>query len=546
MSSISEQQDTCGRFFKCAAIAALIWVVAARVSSPSDLWAYTQYKTMSYTTDIIVNGGMHWILPVYCEAQPATKPPLYNWLAVPFVHLLGFNSEIGHKFPSIIAFCACWAAMVRLGRKVDTHSSQSLGWLTGLILAANYVFFKLGYVARPDMLLTLWLTLAWLFSTQVMISAFIRTDAEPLPTSWLAAGFWVCITLAAYTKGPAAGIGVFYALIAARVIGGRWKNIVLLHPIKGMILTLLIVGAWLFAVWKISPDHLQYGLWQDELLERITGTGDVEAQTDGGLKRWLLTLPYHPMYFLSRFAPWSLIVIAAMWVLWRGKKSHSELSEYDQTPNQLQRRWLCAAVVQIVVVIAVFTLSTGKRADYLAATIPPGALLAAWWLLKPAPQTVIKRPWFIAITASLTLGTITVLGMLQPASLSREYGRDVKRFVDDAHTVMSAEPLPRAFWVGKEIYIQALVGSSTLDGRASLESQLKQGVPCWIMVLRRNPQADLRPWIERQAKPIAMQAELVLQSTDLPTQGLDLAKYYLYRVTPAEPTGQPPSSSITP
>ncbi|MEE9608696.1 MAG: hypothetical protein V3U03_13225, partial [Myxococcota bacterium] len=78
-------------------IAALVWAVAARVSGPSDLWDQTQPRTVSYTTDILVNGGSHWILPMEPGRRPATKPPLYNWMAAPAVKLLGFPSELGHK-----------------------------------------------------------------------------------------------------------------------------------------------------------------------------------------------------------------------------------------------------------------------------------------------------------------------------------------------------------------------------------------------------------------------------------------------------------------
>src|SRR5688572_23431086 len=78
---------------------ALAWALFARLSGPSDIWNQTQPRTMSYTTDMLITGGDHWLLPADSSGLRATKPPMYNWLAAPMVALLGFPSEPAHKFP---------------------------------------------------------------------------------------------------------------------------------------------------------------------------------------------------------------------------------------------------------------------------------------------------------------------------------------------------------------------------------------------------------------------------------------------------------------
>ncbi|MCH8315776.1 MAG: hypothetical protein IIA64_07370, partial [Planctomycetes bacterium] len=92
-------------------ITAIIWLLAARILGPSDAWDQTQPRTMAYTTDIIANG--RWILPVERGVYPATKPPLYNWLAVPMVKLMGFSSELAHKSPSVVSLRVCWLIVGR-------------------------------------------------------------------------------------------------------------------------------------------------------------------------------------------------------------------------------------------------------------------------------------------------------------------------------------------------------------------------------------------------------------------------------------------------
>ena len=100
-------------------ILSLLWAMGARILGPSDSWDHRQPRTISYTTDILVNGGHHWILPIEQSRYPATKPPLYNWLAAPMVALIGLSSDLAHKWPSLAALCLCWAVVVRLGRRLD-------------------------------------------------------------------------------------------------------------------------------------------------------------------------------------------------------------------------------------------------------------------------------------------------------------------------------------------------------------------------------------------------------------------------------------------
>ena len=100
------------RRYAVLAVAALLCVLAARILGPSDAWDQTQQTTIAYTTDMLVNG--RWVVPADRNGKPATKPPLYNWMAAPAVAASGYSSELAHKLPSVIGLGLCFVAVVVL------------------------------------------------------------------------------------------------------------------------------------------------------------------------------------------------------------------------------------------------------------------------------------------------------------------------------------------------------------------------------------------------------------------------------------------------
>ena len=58
---------------------------------------------------------------------------------------------------------------------VESEAAKGLGWLTGAMLVSNYFFMKLAYLARPDMLLTLWLVGGWMATLAARSSTRART-----------------------------------------------------------------------------------------------------------------------------------------------------------------------------------------------------------------------------------------------------------------------------------------------------------------------------------------------------------------------------------
>jgi 4-amino-4-deoxy-L-arabinose transferase-like glycosyltransferase len=534
---------------RIASIAALIWVLLARVLGPSDLWDQTQPKTVSYTTDILVHGGQHWLLPIERGSLPATKPPLYNWIAAPFVKLAGFSSEIAHKFPSIIALCLCWLIIVRLGRWIDRSGDGSVGWLAGLAFVGNYTIFKLGFLARPDMLLTLWMLLAWMSATVVLIrgplaaSRGIAKRGHATPQAAMVVAFWLCIELAGLTKGPPALAVMIFAFLAARLIGGSWRAVNALQWWWGLPMALAINAAWIIAVWRINPEHVRTVLLGNEILGRVTGTGP-EGNPDGVIG-WFITFFNLGIYFLVRFLPWSIPAVVMMWRLRRssfkprmdtdghGREAEEDSVSVHPCSSVVSLLWLRSAALFVLVIICVFTLSAGKRADYIAAAFAPGSLLAAWWLLRAPPQWSVRMTWLAPLVAGLSLAAMTWVNLIEPAAPVRGFGDSINEFISRVSTEFAADPMPVVTYRINESHVQAMLGLSQSDDLESALEQLKGRASFWLLAGPRYARPhDAGEWLEKR-RP-RLQAEVVVRSGELPAERGWPGQVALYRVGPRD------------
>jgi hypothetical protein len=214
-----------------------------------------------------------------------------------------------------------------------------------------------------------------------------------------------------------------------------------------------------------------------------------------------------------RFLPWSVLSIMAMASLW-GRSARGG-----------PRRWrtmgdagalLHAAALFVTIIIVTYTLSAGKRADYIAAAYAPGALLAAWWLLQSAPH----RTWLGPAGAAATLIVMTVFNQLQHRAPSREYGDEIMTFARRAHAVMSADPRPVAFCWTFDTHIQAVLGYSQIDHNGQTEYEtlldlIDRGQPVWIVVGRRDrePQ-EFEGWLRKRREGLVITP--VVRSAELP------------------------------
>ncbi|TVQ55310.1 MAG: hypothetical protein EA377_03645 [Phycisphaerales bacterium] len=397
-----------------------------RMTSPSDLDEKTQHKTIAYTVDIVENE--RWFLPRSESGEPATKPLLFNWLAVPAVKAFGYDGEWVIKLPSLVSglatiglsiWFAYWIVTVR-GRDSDdlqTHDGSSsaiaFGVVAGILLFAGYPMFKQVYIARPEMINAFTIVASWALATLLLHHLANGTGRRKRLV--IAAGFWITIGLAALAKGPPALLGIIYLVLASKLIYARWSLLVSTGWSWGLPLALAIAAIWFVPAYQLDPEHFRNTLIGEEVVDRVS---------EGGPLAVLLDLWKMPAYFVSRYLPWSIFAVMALLMI---------------TPRQWFRHPLGPAVLWLFVVVLFFSLSSGKIPRYLTPVYPAGAMLATYALISHRGLR-----WPAARVAAFGLITTIVLGVIwwtATTAAQNRFGEHNHAFARAVQEKVGAEPI---------------------------------------------------------------------------------------------------------
>lgn len=360
MTDPTSERRVSARLLALALLPMVVAVVLALLG-PEDLDDNDQAKQALCMLDIWQRGN--WILPLERSVVPATKPPLFAWLAVAASALCGGMTALTCKLPSALAAIAtagvtCWLGTERWGRRVGVAAAWMLG-ASPFVPVMTHV--------RPDAVMTLCVTLG--------LFALHRLEAaRPRGTPWL---FWSALSAAALAKGP---VGPLLLLAPVAVLARRperravWRP--LLHPAMW---TLALPLGWFLLAAIIGGETWLKGTVLNETVERALASGSRAGH--GQLPGYLL------LHFLAKFAPWSALALAGALVSLR--------REAEPGPR-FPAVWFLTGLVLL-------NLARGQRWVYAMPLLPCAACLAAWLLETNARARLALRV-AVGITAAASLG----------------------------------------------------------------------------------------------------------------------------------------------
>ena len=344
-------------------LAVALPLLALRLFTPYELQETDQGKQAQYALDVFANG--HWLAPA-CLGEPATKPPLYTWLAALVSHSVGRIDELTIRVPTVLAALGLVLATWDIARVL---AGPRVAAAAGVALATTHHFVHLSGVVRTDGLL------AFLLAAQVLVH--VRTmSAERMPARAVALS---CALAAAacLTKGPSGllSCGVVALHLAAT---GRARRAWRAAGIPAL------AGAAVFGVWFAAAAGARSGVYETML----------EDEAAGHLVREGLPNPaYYLLHAPLRLTPWSLLLVPALWLAAR------EVRRRRESPVS---PLVSVALAWLAVHFAVYSLIPHQRPDLIYGAAPAAILLVAALCALPFPA------WAPVAAAALALAAAGV------------------------------------------------------------------------------------------------------------------------------------------
>ena len=320
-----------------------------------------------------------WVLPVYRGHAHLTKPPLTYWLEAASMRALG-KTELALRAPSALATSLSVLIVLGCGW---TLGGARRGVLAAGLYAIAPMVFGVGRLATTDALLNL-------FWTGALTAGLLAVTTKH--TRWVAL-LWTCAALGLLTKGPVALTPVA-ALLIWLSIGRRGRDLARLWIPVGLPLSLVPLGLWVLAVWRLRPEA--FTIWYGEIVSRAAGSGAHNEPI------WF----FLPIYLAAMFPAAALLFTPGAWRLRRWRAGLVEA-----TPAAL---WAIAIVGPIVM----FSLIRGKLPTYILPTAAPTALLAAGFLDRALTRA--RAPGLL-IAMTIIMSVVTVGAVVMAARRAPDF-----------------------------------------------------------------------------------------------------------------------------
>jgi 4-amino-4-deoxy-L-arabinose transferase-like glycosyltransferase len=275
-----------------------------------------------------------YIVPKLAGQVWFEKPILLYWL-IAFSYSIFGISEFSARLPSVAAAVGTVWFFYFTIRKIAGVTTQAL--LAAAVLATTAFFTGFSHGATFDMLLT--------FCVAASLCSYLLYERFPDRQRWL---WWMYgfAGLGVLAKGFVALVVIGLTLAVYFVVTGKWKNLLLMKPFQGILITSGVIAIWFLPVSLISGARF----WDEFVYQHhfVRYTSSTYHRAEG--------LFFYIPILLAGTYPWSFAPF---------------VSKPDADKN-LVRFALCWLVCPFLF----FSLSRTKLPGYILPVVPAFALLA--------------------------------------------------------------------------------------------------------------------------------------------------------------------------
>jgi len=272
-----------------ACLVGVVLLSAVLVAIPAGrrpFWSSDEARVALLARDALENG--RWLVADLRHEEYLNKPQLTYWGVAVSSLPFGRVTETSAAIPGALASIAAVAGVIAIGWRVWGWKA---GALAGLVLATTPLQFDMAHQVLPDMPLSAWLVWALYFFSR---AASVGWSLSPT------LGFYVCITGALLSKGPAALAGVAGAVVAVALTDGAGA-LRRVRPVLGAAVVLGVASV----VWLVPYHVRSAGAFQGKV---ITGHYVSWYAAAGSLSGRLESFTEPLILFL----PWTQLLAAAV------------------------------------------------------------------------------------------------------------------------------------------------------------------------------------------------------------------------------------------
>lgn len=362
-----------GAWAEAALVAALsfAWLVATAWCRPLMLPDEGRYVGVAW--EMMRSGD--WLTPMLNGLPFFHKPPLFYWLTASAMSVLGAGAWSA-RTASVLGATLGAVALFLFTRR---WQGRQAAFVTLGVLLVQPLWYVGGQFANLDMLVAGCITAC----TLALAHAALRLEAGlPVRRALLLA--YGLAGLGLLAKGLIGFVLPGLIVVVWLVLRQRWRLILGLLSLPGLLLMLAIAAPWFWAMAQRHESFLHY-FFVVQHFQRFAGSGFNNAQ---------------PFWFY----PVVLAVLSLPWLLWLRAPVRQRL---PADPQDIGLLMLCA----IGVVLLFFSLPQSKLVGYILPCVPP----LAWWVARclPGPQAPPRWQWALRASVLLSLAlNFTAVGVL--------------------------------------------------------------------------------------------------------------------------------------